>query len=260
MRVLSRQLAALVRLSFLDLWRRNDVVGLLILALALMVPLSLSTPFGASGATRYLDEAALLLIWGFSLFISLGTGARLFPPEFESRTIYPLLAKPLSRTRLLIGKYLGAVAASASALLFFYLLFALSVLCRGGSVLTADFAQALVFHLAFVALTVALSLFGSLLVTASANWTVNAVVLLALFFFGRRLPDYAENLSPALAWVVRLVDLLAPHVEFFDMRQRVVHGWGAVDGWVFAAVLVYAAAYSAVLLFLASVILRRKRF
>ena len=99
-----RQMKALVRLSFIELWRRNDVFALLILALALMVPLSMSSPFGAAGASRYLDEAALLLIWGFSLFISLGTGARLFPPEFESRTIYPLLSKPIPRGALLLGK------------------------------------------------------------------------------------------------------------------------------------------------------------
>ena len=30
----------------------------------------------------------------------------LFQPEFESRTIYPLLAKPISRGRLLVGKYI----------------------------------------------------------------------------------------------------------------------------------------------------------
>ena len=133
MRLFIRQEKALVKLSFVELWRRNDVFALLVLAVALMVPLSLSSPFGAAGASRYLDEAALLLIWGFSLVIALGTGSRLFPPEFESRTIYPLLAKPISRGALLLGKYAGAVAASWSALLLFYALFAGSVLLRGGS-------------------------------------------------------------------------------------------------------------------------------
>ena len=82
MKMFIRQLKSLVRLSFVELWRRNDIFALLILALALLVPLSMASPFGASGASRYLDEVALLLIWGFSLFIALGTGSRLFPPEF----------------------------------------------------------------------------------------------------------------------------------------------------------------------------------
>ena len=85
MKLFARQTIALVKLSFIELWRRNDVFALVLLGLALMVPLSMATPFGAAGASRYLDEMALLLVWGFSLFIALGAGQRLFPPP-SSRT------------------------------------------------------------------------------------------------------------------------------------------------------------------------------
>lgn len=258
MKLFLRQVKALVKLSFLELWRRNDVVGLLILGLALMVPLSMASPFGAHGASRYLDEMALLLIWGFSLFIALGTGQRLFQPEFESRTIYPLLAKPVSRGRLLSGKYIGAVVASWTALAFFYLLFIGSVMMRGGA-FGVELLQAVALHFAFVALAVAVSLFGSLLMSASANLTLSAIVLVGMFFFGRRLPEYAEGLSPALAWLVRIVYAVAPHVEFFDMRQRLIHGWGAVDGWVLLLVLLYAFIYTLTLLALSVLVFRRRR-
>jgi len=258
MKVAFCQIRALVKLSFVELWRRNDIFALVLLGLALMAPLSMASPFGAEGASRYLDETALLLVWGFSVFVALGAGQRLFPPEFESRTIYPLLAKPISRGRLLVGKYVGAVAASWSALAFFYVLFVASVLLRGGA-FAAELPQAVVLHFAFVALAVAVSLLGSLLLTASANLTLSALVLVGMFFFGRRLPEYAEGLGPALSWVVKAVYALAPHAEFFDMRQRLVHGWGAVDGIVFAAVLLYAAVYVAALLSAASVVLWRKR-
>ena len=92
-----RRIGALVKLALLELWRRNDMFALLVLALVVRVPLSLARPFGASGAMRYFDEAALLLIWGYSIFIALGIGGRLFTNEFSNRTIYPLLAKPASR-------------------------------------------------------------------------------------------------------------------------------------------------------------------
>ena len=257
MRRTVRQVKALVRLSFMELWRRNDVFALLMLALALMVPLSMSSPFGASGASRYLDEVALLLIWGFSLFISIGTGARLFPPEFESRTIYPLLAKPIPRWTLLLGKYLGAVASSWSALLLFYILFVCSVLLRGGG-FSVELMQGIALHMAFVAVAVAVSLLGSLLMTPSANLTLSGLALTAMFFFGRRLPDYAGEVSAPLSWAVNLVYAVGPHAEFFDMRQRLIHGWGGVDARVLAAVLAYAVVYSAACLFLAHVILKRK--
>lgn len=258
MRTFLLQMRALVKLSFVELWRRNDIFGLLVLGLALMVPLSLASPFGASGASRYLDEMALLLIWGFSLFIALGTGSRLFPPEFESRTIYPLLAKPISRGRLLFGKYLGAVAASWSAVLFFYTLFIGSNLLRGGA-LSLELFQAIVLHLAFVTVAVAMALLGSLLVTPSANLTLTAGALTAMFFFGRKLPTYAESVSGALAFLVKAIYALGPHAEFFDLRQRLIHGWGSVESNVIAAVLCYAACYAFVCLALAAVALKRKR-
>ncbi len=258
MKTAFRQFKALVKLSFLELWRRNDIFALVLLGLALMVPLSMASPFGADGASRYLDEAALLLVWGFSLFIALGSGQRLLAPEFEARTIYPLLAKPISRGRLLVGKYLGALAASWSALAFFYVLFVGSVLLRGGA-FAAELPQALALHFAFIALAVAVSLLGSLLMSASANCALSSIVLVGMFFFGRRLPEYADGLNPALAWLVKAVYAIAPHAEFFDMRQRLVHGWGAVGWPVFAAVMCYALAYIAVLLGLASLALRRRR-
>ena len=258
MKTFLRQVNALVKLSFLELCRRNDVFAMLVLALALMVPLSMASPFGASGASRYLDEVALLLVWGFSMFVALGAGQRLFRPEFESRTIYPLLAKPISRGRLLVCKYAGAVAAAWSALAFFYALFVASVLLRGGGFST-ELSQAVALHFAFVALAVAVSLLGSLLMSASANLALSSIVLVGMFFFGRRLPEYADGLSPALAWLVKGVYAVAPHAEFFDMRQRLVHGWGAVDAAVFCAVLLYAAVYVAALLGFAALALKRKR-
>ena len=258
MKTFLRQVKALVKLSFVELWRRNDVFALLVLAVALMVPLSMASPFGASGASRYLDEVALLLIWGFSLFIALGTGSRLFPPEFDSRTIYPLLSKPISRGALLVGKYFGAVAASWSALLLFYALFAGCVLLRDGG-MSAELLQGFVLHAAFVALAVAVSLFGSLIVTPSANLTLSAVALVSMFFFGRKLPEYAGSVSAPLSWLVDAVYAVGPHAEFFDMRQRLIHGWGPVDAVVFCTVLLYAAAYVAALLGFAALALKRKR-
>ena len=258
MKLILRQMKALVKLSFIELWRRNDIFALLILALALLVPLSMASPFGAAGASRYLDEVALLLIWGFSLFIALGTGARLFPPEFESRTIYPLLSKPISRGALLVGKYLGAVAASWSALALFYLLFVGCSLLRGGA-LSIELVQGAVFHAAFVALAVAVALMGSLVVTPSANLTLSATAFTAMFFFGRKLPEYADAVSVPLSWIVNVAYVIGPHVEFFDMRQRLIHGWGGVDAVVVVAVLAYAVAYTGTCLAVAWLILKRKR-
>ena len=254
-----RRVGALVKLSLLELWRRNDMFALLVLALVLLVPLSLARPFGASGAMRYFDEAALLLIWAYSLFIALGIGGRLFTSEFANRTIYPLLAKPISRGELLLGKYLGAVVASLSALAFFYALWMVSAALRGGEWFSVCFVQAFVLHAMFVAFVVAIALFFSFVATSSAGTTILAILIPAMFFFGRRLPEYAENVSSVLRLPIYAFYWLAPHVEFFDMRQRLVHGWGGVEPSVFLVVFGYGLAYTAVILWLAYIVFKRKK-
>ena len=42
-------------------------------------------------------------------------------------------------------------------------------------------------------------------VTPSASTTLLAILFPAMFFFGRRLPDYAETVSGVLRWLVKAV-------------------------------------------------------
>ena len=58
---------------------------------------------------------------------------------------------------------------------------------------------------------------------------------------------------------MNVVYWLAPHAEFFDMRQRLVHGWGGVEAGVFLAVVGYAIFYSGTLLLGARLLFNRKR-
>ena len=66
---------------------------------------------------------ALLLIWISAVVIAISTRPRQIPAERESRTIFPLLAKPVTRTQVLLGKFSGCWLACGLALIVFYLFF-----------------------------------------------------------------------------------------------------------------------------------------
>lgn len=257
--MISRQIIALIKLSFLDLYRRKDLFVLLVLGFVLAVPLAMLRPFGQTGATRYMNEIAMLLIWVFSFVIALGTSARLFPPEFESRTIYPLLAKPVSRGTTLMGKYFGALLTAISALAIFYLLYAILNGIGGYGWFPPILRQAFVLHCGFVAVVAALGLLGSLLVTPSANIALTTIIVTTMFLFGRRLPDYIATQGSPGKWIIAVVHAIGPHVEFFDLRQRLVHSWNMISWPVCGLALIYAACYSAACLWLAWLALRRKQ-
>jgi len=259
MNVLLRQVLALSRLAVLELYRRKDLVVVFILAAVILLPLAFFNPFGISGAGRYINELALLLVWLFSLAIALGVSTRLFPREFESRTIYPMLAKPVSRGLVLVGKYLGALAAAVSALMIFYLAYGLLVGVRQGEWFPLVLLQAFLLHAGFLAVVTALGVAGSLFLTTSANLTFCALTVIGMLLCGQRLPLLiAEQPAPA-RWVLSLIHWLGPHVEFFDLRQRVVHDWPPIQWGVCAAALAYAAAYAAACLAFASCVFHRKR-
>ena len=254
-----RQIAALARLSILDLYRRKDLIVILILTAVLLVPLAFLTPFGVKGASRQTNEIALLLIWVFSLFLTMGISNRLLPPEFESRTIYPLLSKPVSRSAVVVGKYVGAVLASFSALTLFYLFFAIFCGLREGTWFPVILIQAYFLHIGFILVVSSMSMLFSLLLTPSANWTLGAIISLSMLFFGGSLPMYAASKGQPLRAILSFVHWFAPHLDFFDMRLRVIHHWAPIPWGLCAIVLLYAIVYSAICLWLAGVVFRHRK-
>ena len=254
-----RQVRALAALAVLELYRRKDLVVVLILSLLILCPLAFFTPFGVKGASRYVNELTMLLIWVFSAVIALGVSSRLFPPEFESRTIFPLLAKPVDRGTLLAGKYLGACAASLSALVIFYLAYGLLTGVRQGLWFPVVFLQALLLHAGFVVVVSALGLLGSLALTPAANLTICSLVVAGMLVYGQRLPGLVAVQAPPANVVLGFIHWIGPHVEFFDLRRRVVHEWPPIPWRVCLAVTAYAAAYAIVCLLAARGLFIRKK-
>lgn len=254
------QINALIKVSLLELYRRKDIIVVLILGAVLLLPLSFASPFGISGAGTYFNEIALLMVWLFSIFIALGVSSRIFPYEFEKRTIYPLLAKPASRGVILAGRYLGALTAAVSALTLFYAAYILLCGFKQGVWFSELLLQAFILHVGLMAVVVALGMAGSLIMTASANVTLSMLVIFGMLLFGAKLPDLANGQSAGAKAVLYTANAIAPHIEFFDMRQRLVHEWPAVSWLACAAVMAYAAVYSAICLCIADLFLKRRRF
>src|SRR5579859_7520873 len=90
-----------------ELYRRKDFYVLFVMTVLICVVMASVTFFNDAKIARYLKEICLLLIWVSSLVIAITTTARQLPAEKENRTLFPLLAKPLSRTELVVGKFLG---------------------------------------------------------------------------------------------------------------------------------------------------------
>lgn len=254
-----RKITAIGRVVLMELFRRRDVYAALILALVLLVPLTFINFFGVEGIVRHLREASLLLIWIFSIVITITTAARQFPGELQRRTIFPLLAHPVRRREVVAGKFFGSFAASGCALLLFYLCYAVLIGLRSGIWFNTVLGQAVFLHLLFVFLLTAMTLAGSLLLTPAANITCCSLITVGMLLFGEKLPELAEEGATPVNWVIRSVHYVFPHFEFYDSRVRLIHEWGSYDWSAVAMVLVYTVVYTLIFLILATLFFNRKK-
>ncbi|HTV63586.1 MAG TPA: ABC transporter permease subunit, partial [Verrucomicrobiae bacterium] len=197
--------------------------------------------------------------WISSLVIAITTAARQIPAEREQRTLLPLLAKPLSRSQLILGKFLGCWVACGLALLCFYVFFGALSASREHDWPVLNYLQAGLMHWVALGVVIALTLLGSLVFAApSSNATICFVVVGGILFVGRYLDVVALSLQKPWQTIVYAIYFVIPHLEFFDMRKLIIHDWPMIDWRYIGLAAIYGAAYAAFFLAAACLVFRRK--
>src|SRR6185436_7489547 len=99
-----------------ELYRRKDFYVLFVLTALLTLVMGSVSLLSQDAAVRATREVCLALIWVSALVIVVTTTARQVPMEREQRTLFPLLAKPVSRSQFILGKFTGCWLASGLSL------------------------------------------------------------------------------------------------------------------------------------------------
>jgi len=242
-----------------ELYRRKDFYVLFVLTGLLTVLLGSVNLFNDDKIVRYLKEICLLLIWVSCLVIAIVTTARQIPAERENRTIFPLLAKPVSRAQVLLGKFTGCWLTCGLALLIFYLFFGVVSGTREHHWPFLNYFQALWLHWWLLAIVIAMTLLGSLIFAApSSNSTIIFIIVVGILLLGRHLGKVALQLPEPSQSIVYSGYMAMPHLEFFDVRDLIIHNRDLIAWWAWGMATLYAMAYSAFFLFLAWLAFRKK--
>jgi ABC-type transport system involved in multi-copper enzyme maturation permease subunit len=242
-----------------ELWRRKDFYVLFVITALITVVMGSLTFFNEAKVVRYVKELCLLLIWVSSLVIAVTTAARQIPLERENRTLFPLLAKPVTRAQVVLGKFWGCWLATGLVLGVFYLFFLVISATRDGEWPLAATFQAMTLHWSMLGVVIAMTVLGSLVFAApSSNNTITFIVVFGILLVGRHLNKVALKLAEPLQTLLYGVYYLIPHLELYDMRDLLVHGWGAIPGLVWLGAVGYAAVYTALFLFGASLLFKRR--
>ena len=242
-----------------ELYRRKDFYVLFVLTAVITLLMGSVSFFHDTKSIRYVKDIALLLIWLSALVIAISTTARQIPAERENRTIFPLLAKPVTRSQVILGKFAGCWLACGLALIVLYLFFGIVSGSREHHWPLLNFFQAVWLQWVMLGVVIAFVLLGSVVFAApSSNATISFIVVLGILFLGRYLNQVALQQAEPLRTLVYGLYYLIPHLEWYDVRDLIIYDQHLV-GWVDCGLAtLYAVLYMAVFLVGAWLVFRRK--
>jgi ABC-type transport system involved in multi-copper enzyme maturation permease subunit len=250
---------ALAGVVIKELYRRKDFYVLFVLTALLTLAAAAMNFFHDEKIVRYVKDICLLLIWVSALLVAIVTTARQIPAEREARTIFPLLAKPVSRGQVIAGKFLGCWLATGVALFVFYFFFAIITGSREQIWPLMVYLQALWMQWAMLAIVIAMVLLGSIYFAApSSTITICFIVVAGILGLGTHLHTVALQQPEPMQTILTVAYFLMPHLEWYDLRDFVVYDMGLVSWPAFALATLYAAVWTGIFLLLAWFGFRRK--
>jgi Cu-processing system permease protein len=231
---------AMVACTLLETIRRKDLYVVLVLTILMTAGAWMFGFFGVHGLEIFIKDVAFTAIGAFSTVLAVMLSARQIPEEIQRRTIYPLMARPVSRWQLLLGKWAGA---SLASILGFAMLFALALLL----LMTFGIGvPAIAWQYAFVkaaglcwlcGMVVALSVY----MTASANITLCLILAFGSAAFTRFTLLLNATSPISSAWFNVLYGAL-PHYDLFDLSGKVTYAWAPIPLWVVGSLMAYSLA------------------
>jgi ABC-type transport system involved in multi-copper enzyme maturation permease subunit len=267
MRTISRVAVSVFRESVRDRVPYN----LVLFAVLLISSSYLLGQLTAGQDIKIIKDLGLSATSVFGLFIAIFIGIGLVSKEVERRSIYALLAKPVSRPQFIAGKYSGlvltlAVNVSVMTIAMYAVLGYMTWMetpqfKAGWDAPGVDPALLKAILLIFVQLMLvtAVALFFSTFSTP----LLSAALTLGLYIVGQfnaDLRNFDQIVESRVAvWLARGVYHVVPDLSAFDVKMQVVHGLPVSNTYV-AMTTLYGMLYIGALLIASTFIFSRRDF
>lgn len=239
---------ALARGVVIESSRRKELYVVAILGFLIIAASGMLGFFGMDGLQSFAKDLASTVLGGFGTVMAIVVSSRLVPEEIKNRTLYPLMARPITRLDFLMGKLLGAILVSWIGFLALAALTGVALLMFRVQ-FEPVMLQYLLGKLMGLALLCTMSLTLSCWMTPSASITMSFVLAFGSSMISRSLILGYEHAGPSLQPIFKAVNAALPQFTLFDFGSRAAAtGWGLVPAWVFGALLAYLAVYGGSLL------------
>jgi ABC-type transport system involved in multi-copper enzyme maturation permease subunit len=245
--------------GFRESVRDKVLYNLVAFAILLMGASYLLGQLTAGQDLKIMKDLGLSAMAVFGVFMAVFIGIGLVSKEVERRSIYSLMAKPIRRYEVVVGKYAGLVLTLAVnvAIMTVALYAVIAYVAWGENEFGRAAREAPALDPALLK-AVALILVQLMIVTATALFfsTFSTPILSAALTFGFYVAGYfsadLRNFdqvvdSKVVQWVARGLYYVLPNLAPFDVTAQVVHGLPVSAGYM-AVTIAYGFVYIAMLL------------
>lgn len=253
--------SAIAKVTFQEILRDKVLYNILVCAVLLVVLSVVAARLSFVRQDRLLTNFGLTGLTLSCALIAIFTGAAMVAREYERRTVFVALARPISRLQFVLGKYLGL--AGVIFVNWLGLLTALGFLggmaAPGGlgQLVNSTVAAAVVLVLAQSWVLGALSVFLSTFSTTS----LAVMITIGLSLVGLNVSQLrllaAKVESPVSAALLHAVSNVIPNLEYFNLGTKVSYGL-PVDGIAFLGSLAYAVCLIGLLMLGSGALIQRR--
>lgn len=235
----SQAILLLSRGVLIEMLRRRDIYVLLIL-MALFVTGALASRMvgiGEASTATFLLNLGMTLAYLAAHAMTLLLSARQIPDELENRTLYPLLAKPVSRPVVILGKWAACTACGFASFLVLLVLGWVPV-PKMETYAWSTMAQLLLLQLCSFGVLTGLTLALSLLLPKG----VNIVLCGMLVAFGAKVIGFlgaramGTSMEQAAGWFLSYV----PDFSKWNLITRYTDGVGPLGAGEFLGLVLHA--------------------
>ena len=239
--------------------RQKLAVNLLVFALALVAASFTISTLTFGEQYRVIVSIGLSAIEGFGTLIAVFLGAGLVAGDVQRRTVYPIVAKPVSRAQYVAGRYLGLVATTTLNLAVMAVVFAgvLAFYLGGlGFLRSTPFVSTL----AAIALQLAMIAAVAVLFSTFTTATLAAIFALSLVVAGHLASDlvrYWSAQGAGLGVLGKAIYVLVPNLEALNFKEAMVYKDALGAGRLLSS-LAYGVLYSVGVTAVAAAIFTRR--
>ncbi len=257
-------LRAVGRVTFFEILRDRILYSIGLVALVLLGITFIASQLSSLETARIVTDVGLSAVSIACSLIGIYSGSTVLNREFERRTAYVALSRPISRAQFVCGKYAGVALALALNWALLCVTFFLMILLfadSGGAGLLAQASSTLGLALLFVLLQALVLAALSLAISTYSSTLVSAMVSSGFFLVGINLSQLRMLAGRSESGVVReLISALTrilPDFEHFNLGLKVTYGLPVPASYACAS-FAYAICVTGVALGAAALLIRTK--